>query len=81
MKVTAKKDAFLTNEESKKRFIVMLRRHLSERDCCTLQTKGDADALIVKTAVNSAVTHPTVLVGDDTVLLVLLCCHTKADGI
>ena len=45
-----------------------------------LQSKGDADVLIVKTAVDSAVTHPTVLIGDDTDLLVLLCYHRKADG-
>ena len=45
-----------------------------------LQAEGDANVLIVETAVDPAVTHPTVLVGDDTDLLVLLCCHTKADG-
>ena len=45
-----------------------------------LQAEGDADVLIVKTAIDSAVTHPTVLVGDDTDPLVLLCYHTKAEG-
>ena len=80
MKVTAKRDAFLANTEKKKRFIAMLQRYLSESGCRTLQAEGDADVLIVKTAVDSAVTHPTVLVGDDTDLLVLLCYHTKADG-
>ena len=45
-----------------------------------MQAEGDADVLIVKTAVDSTVTHPTVLVGDDTDLLVLFCYHTKADG-
>ena len=80
MKVTAKKDAFLSNTEDKKRFIVMLQRHLLESGGRTLQAEGDADVLIVKTALDSAVTHPTVLVGDDTDLLVLLCYHTKADG-
>ena len=44
-----------------------------------MQAEGDADVLIVKTAVDSTVTHPTVLVGDDTDLLVLLCYHRKAD--
>ena len=58
----------------------MLQRHLSESSCRTLQVEGDADVLIVKTAVDSAMTHPTVLVGSDTYLLVLLCCLTKADG-
>ena len=32
MKVTAKTDAFLANTEKKKRFIAMLRRHLSESE-------------------------------------------------
>ena len=58
----------------------MLQRHLSESSCRTLQVEGDADVLIVKTAVDSAMTHPTVLAGSDTYLLVLLCCLTKADG-
>ena len=80
MKVTAKKDALLANTENKKRFTAMLRRHLSESGCRTLHTEGDADVLIVKAVVDSAVTHPTVFVGDDTDLLVLLCYHTKADG-
>ena len=73
MNKTARKDTFLANTESKKRFIAMLQRHLSESGCRTLQAEGEADVLIVKTAVDSAVTHPTVLVGDDTDLLVLLC--------
>ena len=80
MKVTAKKDAFLANRENKKRFIVMLQRHLLESGGRTLQAEGDEDVLIVKTALYSAVTHPTVLVEDDTDMLVLLCYHTKANG-
>ena len=80
MKVTAKKDAFLANTDNKQRFITMLQRHLSEIGCHTLQAEGDADVLIVKTAVDSAVTHPTGLVGDNTDLLVLHCYHTRADS-
>ena len=80
MKVTAKKDALLANTENKKQFIAMLQRHLSKSGCRTLQAEGDADVLIVKTAIDSAVTHPTVLVGDDINPLVLLCYHTEADS-
>ena len=80
MKVTAKKDAFLANTDNKQRFITMLQRHLSEIGCHTLQAEGDADVLIVKIAVDSAVTHPTGLVGDNTDLLVLHCYHTRADS-
>ena len=52
----------------------------AESGCLMLQAEGDADVLIVETAVDSAVTHPTVLVGDDTDLLVLPCSHMKVDG-
>ena len=58
----------------------MLRRHLSKRGCHTWQAEGDADVVTVKTTFDFAVTHPTVLVVDDTDLLVLHCYHTKADG-
>ena len=49
----AKKDAFLANTDNKKRFIAMLQRHLSESGFSTLQSEGDADVLIVKTAIDS----------------------------
>ncbi|KAK3728718.1 hypothetical protein QZH41_009783 [Actinostola sp. cb2023] len=79
MKVTLKKDAFLSNTENKKRFITMQRRFLQEVGCHTIQAEGDADVLIVKTAVESATERPTVLVGDDTDLIVLLCYLTRPD--
>ena len=79
MKVTLKKDAFLSNTENKKRFITMLRRFLQEVGCHTIQAEGDADVLIVKTAVESATERPTVLVGNDTDLIVLLCYLTQPD--
>ena len=44
------------------------------------KANGDADLLIVKTAVESARTSIMVLVGDDTDLLVLLCYHASEDG-
>ena len=40
---------------------------------------GEADLLIVKTTVESTQTNTTVLVGDDTDLLVLLCYHASKD--
>ena len=46
----------------------------------THHANGDADLLIVKTAVESARTNTTVLVGDDTDLLVLLCYQASKDG-
>ena len=78
MTITMKKGSFLSNAENKRHFIAMLRQYLTDDGCDTLQAVGDADVLIVKTAVASAATHPTALVGDDTDLLVLLCYYVKA---
>ena len=43
-----------------------------------IHAKGDADILIVKTAVESVKVVNTVLIGDDTDLLILLCYHGDA---
>lgn len=80
MKVTLKKDNFLANPKNKQRFINMLSRFLQEDNCPTYRAEGDADVLIVKTAVESARERNTVLVGDDTDLLVLLCFYTRSDS-
>ena len=58
----------------------MLSRFLHwEDNCPTYHAEGDADVLIVKTAVESAKERNTVLVGADTDLLVLLCFYTRSD--
>ena len=80
MKVTLKKDNFLANPKNKQRFINMLSRFLQEDNCPTYHAEGDADVLIVKTAVESARERNTVLVGDDTDSLVLLCFYTRSDS-
>ena len=59
---------------------MMLSQALQNAGCVTHQSNGDADLLIVKTAVESARTKTMVLVGDDTDLLVLLCYHASEDG-
>lgn len=80
MKVTLKKKVFLSNSKNKQQFIDMLSRFLQNSNCQTYHAKGDADVLIVKTAVESARERITALVGDDTDLLVLLCFYTRPDG-
>ena len=80
MKVTLKKDNYLANPKNKQRFINMLSRFPQEDNCPTYHAEGDADVLIVKTAVESARERNTVLVGDDTDLLVLLCFYTRSDS-
>ena len=80
MSVTLKKDNLLSNPKNKQRFLSMLSKALQNVGCVTHHANGDADLLIVKTAVESARTSTTVLVGDDTDLLVLLCYHASEDG-
>ena len=58
----------------------MLSKALQNVGCITHHANGDADLLIVKTAVESARTRTMVLDGDDTDLLVRLCYHASEDG-
>ena len=46
----------------------------------TRHVRGDTDLLIVQTTIQSASTANTVLVGDDTDLLILLCYHAPIDS-
>ena len=80
MKVTLKSDNFLANPKNKQRFINMPSRFLQEDNCPTYHAEGDADVQNVKAAVESAGERNTVLVGDDTDLLVLLCFYTRSDS-
>ena len=79
MSVTLKKNNFLPNPKNKQRFLSML-VSLQNVGCITHHANGDADFLIVKTAVECARTSTTILVGDDTDLPVPLCYHTSEDG-
>ena len=58
----------------------MLGQSLEHVECETRHSKGDADALIVETTVQYEMSCETILVGDDTDPLVLLCCHVKEDS-
>ncbi|KAG1682203.1 hypothetical protein GQR58_011204 [Nymphon striatum] len=77
MKLTMKKDIFLSNPQNKQRLLNMLSESLNENNCKTLHAESDADVLIAQTAVEAANLNTTVLVGDDTDLLILLCHHFK----
>jgi hypothetical protein len=80
MPVTMKKDEFLANNTNKQQFINMLSGHLQKKNCQTYHAPGDADLLIVQKAVESATTTNTVLIGDDTDLLILLIYHTNLES-
>lgn len=77
MKLQLKKKEFLSNKENKQRIIGLLGEKLSESGCDVLHAPGDADVLIVETAVGLARTRDVVLVGEDTDLLVLLLHHAQ----
>ena len=76
--VQRKRDDFLSNKKNKHRFITLLQDYLQRQGCHTEQ--ATADLLIVQTGIAASenVSKPTILVGDDTDLLVLLCFHTKS---
>ena len=80
MKLTMKKDHFLPNTTNKQSFINMLSSYIQKVNCQTYHSQADADLLIVQKAVVSARNVNTVLVGDDTDLLILLCFHTEMDA-
>ena len=80
MMINSKKDEFLNNKANKQRFIHYLSDNLERDGCSVDHTKDDADVLIVLTAVASARHRYTVLIGDDTHLLVLLLHHADMDA-
>ena len=71
--MNVKKDALLSNKKSKQSFITLLSRTLEQNGCQTSHARRDADLLLVQTAIQSASASDTVLVGDYTDLLILLC--------
>ena len=75
MTLSSKKQQFLANTQNKQRFINLLGKKMEEDGIRTLHAPGDADLLIVQTAVSSALEKVTVLLGEDTDLLVLLLYH------
>jgi len=76
MAVQSKKNDFLSNPGNKKRLIHLLRDRF-ERGCETHQARADADILIVQTGIAAAGRCNTILIGEDTDLLVLLCHHAQ----
>ena len=70
--IRAKKEVLLSNNNNKQRFINMLGVHLTHAGHTVKHATGDADVLIVSTALTSALVSPTVLIGEDTDLLCLL---------
>ena len=80
MMIKSKKDAFLNNKANKQRFIHYRSDNLERAGCSVDHAKYDADVLIVLTAVASVRHKETVLIGNDTDLLVLLLHLAEMDA-
>ena len=78
--VTLKKKEFLSNKVNKQKFLSILSSQLEKAGCSTAHASGDADVLIMLTAVHSSKSVDTVLVGEDTDLLVLLLYHAALNS-
>lgn len=77
----SKKEDFLKNVENKQNFINLLSQKMNETGSCqAINAHDDADVLIVKTAIASAADNFTILIGEDTDLLVLLLYHGKFES-
>ena len=76
--ICSMKDVFLSNKTNKQRFITLLSSHLQQTDIVVINAEADADVQVAQTAIDSAASNDTVLVGDDTDLLILLCCNSKS---
>ena len=75
-----KKDEFLSNMINKQRFIHLLASSLDKSGCHVEHARADADLLIAQNAIvaaHSDPAKPTVVVADDTDILVLLCWHAS----
>lgn len=79
MELKSKKEEFLNNKVNKQHFVSFVGEHLERAGCIVYHAEADADFLIVDRAIVSAKTHDTVVVGEDTDLLVLLLHHAEVD--
>ena len=77
MCLTSTKELFLSNKQNKQKFICMLGAELAKYNCQTYHDTADADLLIAMKTIESAENIDTVLIGEDTDLLVLLLYHAK----
>ena len=80
MNLTVTKEVFLSNSQNKQRFINFLGETLEVLGCTVFHDSADTDLLIVQKAVESASSMETVLVGDDTDLLVPLIHHVPLES-
>lgn len=78
--IKTKKELFLVNNRNKQNFIMLLSDALKKAGVITVHASEDADLLIVQTTLQNSLVQDTVLVGEDTDLLVLLLYHATRNG-
>ena len=79
MSLSVTKEAFLSDPKNKQQFIDSLGARLTNQGCYVFHDQADAYQFIVQKAIESAKSMDTVLIGDDTDLLVSCytsCLHT-----
>ena len=72
-----KKSDFLLSNSNKQDFLLLLGSVLTDSGINVFHSNGDADLLVVQTALNIAKCHSSVIIGEDTDLLVLALYHFK----
>lgn len=72
MPFRSKKETCLAKNENKHKFIEMLSKRMHSNGNETKHASADANVLIAKTAVESSILQPTILLAEETDLLVLL---------
>ena len=77
MILTMSKEAFLHVPSNKQKLISMIGEELKKHGCHIHHDRADADLQIVQRTIQLASMTDTVLVGDDTDLLVLLLYHAS----
>ena len=82
MKVTCNANAFLHNKNNKARLIEFISEDLQSNQFTVKQHSGDADSLIVSTALSTEDERkqPVVVVANDTDILVMLVCLSRSNG-
>ena len=78
--VTLTKDEIISKPVNKQKFINLLSENLEPAGFSTRHSKGNADVMIVVTTITKARDPMTVLIGEDTDLLVLLLYHAEMDA-
>ncbi|KAJ8893546.1 hypothetical protein PR048_006144 [Dryococelus australis] len=75
-----KQEEFLSMGRDKQQLIKLISQEMVMRGCKAFQAEGDTDVHITKAAVNSAQGNSTILIGEDTDLLVLLLHYAEVNS-